>query len=1135
MKIKDQRNESLINYILVVLAGILQKGDEKSDGSNATLGSEEQEAPTKYALGNRALAILLLSESKDEPESVVRRKGKEFLKFDFLESTRKLVDVLACLRSRVIEGYKIPLQKTSFELPSLPLSDEQILSAFQFLIRLTPQEIEKLQLPSHVQHPLLQKAFINLASYRGNDILDRIINVYKTSIQLFSEKLDTPIGRDEITKYIESHVESDQQIKKIEIAIDRLLLQAGVGQARYLEISGPNKYIKNYLTPKFIDKFISTVTRNNEISKRFPIYLKRISIEPMSPFSLATRDKKVEGSPILSNILLFNKSEKNEKFILPVDSTFDQLTSITVYKIIGYFDIHFTLNELDNYKEKFNSIYIDKIRDKIAVKNGEQEKICFSVESTGIGGIISHITKIINNTLLNDISCLRREFFPIAHDIYVEKKIINDKVSSPVITHNFVNLCRNSTLEKAMNYSCKEKRVLSYEEFNFSDPQGVGDYCHFDAVLSTSRSALQSRLEALSNTRIDSEVYINDLLGRVWQANVFHEAKELMDGYPFSSFALENKLQSELHGEEYEDSYIFCKSHLTIIEAFLGEGSYRRAYIYLEKVKDKLHEMSALGIRWLQEYNLALKEDKESEEIPDNIYEVYSGSLLAQYEICLAQYFYMLDWRSESSHEQYQYFLGLIEEENISQQSVTRESWKALERAEKHLTVRIIKYHIINEVSQAAFHPYYSLLSKIYFLRAKLFIWFSKLVPPDGSEFSLPMYNETTDHNLSQNFCKARLFLLERSRVYAACDGQNELYVIRTVYQCWNWLMIRFFVNENSDDWKIGDLSITEYDCLEWAKQLRNNSLLQYAEIGRKCYFATKEKSGISQPLANKYESLINYDIDPIPVIKEITGIDNQLGYTKLSYEKDGYEEETEVLFLNMDYMALKRGLIDPNNLKSTQSIYLFGPKACYLFFIRGLYHLCSNSCTEFENDSINRINFRKLTPEMWDEKLAHSYRLFSYAWAIADDGCILKKSKEDENSWVVKRYGYEKNKLYEDSHAESVSGLFPLRLTEIADLGKIFAAVCAALRCHTSVKEVREEEIRLLLKHLYGKPDVGVADAFRYALLDQKLYNNHLSKHFQQYIDLIRKTAVKTTPKNMKGIVDMRNDLLRDIFMYQS
>ncbi|MEM8610667.1 MAG: hypothetical protein AAGF93_01520 [Cyanobacteria bacterium P01_H01_bin.105] len=1234
---------------------------------------------------------------------------------DFLWEERKntglnktigyVVDRLSWLLKRHVDkdAYKI-FKENGEEVKRYPAplpTKKQIFQVLQLATQLAPEELKQLGLPAHSQHPLLQRAIAELATYEGDHWHERFLKVYKAAISWKRNDNDNQdnwiVERKDIRSYIDAFFGSDDRTdkdketiactdeekivlkKKIKNAVDRLLLQAGTGQARFLSVSDQENYIKNYIRKPFLDQLIQTIIYNNRLSQDFPVYLKHITIEPVGAFPISDATTEPKQGVFHEHLL---KAAHEKGIQTDVDDIFQHLLSRSVFRVVSHFYIRLEEKdiEIDDEYQGFSKDAYKRLR----AKNGDTIKEHFKVSSTGIGGTNSHILKTLNSAVLSDLDCLRGEYFPIAHDIFIDQEIISNLAPSPVWSHNYVYLCHNKTLSQAMKESCQERKFSSYEDFRFYSPEGQGNYYGFDSLLSSAKSNLQARLDAIRSTRVEPDTYILDLRKRVEQHDVFNRAINLVTSYPFSSFAFESSLKADFLDKIFEKSkefklvvfrpipkdkkredkdiikkhvpqegtssifvanisgsdtyyvsifnklgrivvdteegeflpnqellddlkqasiktpsdeakkvivekiieetnyyshypFIFYKGCLEIAKTFLDEGAYRKAYPYLKLVKDALIQIANQGIIWLGRYRSSVNSNndvdvQDGEQLPRNEFPIFSGALIAFYEICLAQYLYVLDWQAELTKQKHEYFLDLIENVNdITQREIVKQCWLALDRAEEHLTVRIAKYHMIDEVSQAAFHPHYKLLAQIYFLRARLFMWFPTRVAPASAEYFPPTNISTCAGE--RHIHGGRLFLNERARVYAACDGDNELYVICTVHQAWTWLLFGMLSNHNFSipiSVRDRDREIIEHkDALSWARQLRDHALLNYREIGQHCYQAIKEKSGLSEKLADKHSKFNRYKINPIPTIRET--VDEEPGYRRKneapqdSFSKEGCSEEDDsessepsnqesqdqssgILYLDMSYMALLRRYVDPDNSDSAETIYLFGPKACYLFFIRGLYHLCSKDKNEFYNSNDDDDEKGPVTNiEEWDSKLQHCYNLFSYAWASADDGCDIRQIADDDNNhkWVIERYLKDEDTSCEDigegrvkppnPHAESVWYLYPHRIAEIADLGKVFAATCAILRLYTSDNHQKLlEEIDWLLKRLPISGGCEFPDDLKKALSDQERYNGHLLSYLEECNKSISNACEKFTQQKEKigfqSFLKLKGKLLEEI-----
>ena len=126
-------------------------------------------------------------------------------------------------------------------------------------------------------------------------------------------------------------------------------------------------------------------------------------------------------------------------------------------------------------------------------------------------------------------------------------------------------------------------------------------------------------------------------------------------------------------------------------------------------------------------------------------------------------------------------------------------------------------------------------------------------------------------------------------------------------------------------------------------------------------------------------------------------------------------------------------------------SVYLFGMHSSILLFAKGMFALCNSYSTD--QALLNAIDQQAM-------------RLFQYCCAIASDGT---RRVDDEKLWPK---GTEPNSIVldrvlpkttpdDDPHATDrlLQCFYPHRLTQFADLGKIFIIVCQidfARNCRT-------------------------------------------------------------------------------------
>jgi hypothetical protein len=151
-----------------------------------------------------------------------------------------------------------------------------------------------------------------------------------------------------------------------------------------------------------------------------------------------------------------------------------------------------------------------------------------------------------------------------------------------VWAHSLVKLCLKETVAYTLQANPATK-LGSYEEFSFADPIGHGDYCGFDFLISQAQSAFHARLQAIRNTGILPDTYIQHLCNRTEYFSALEDAHNRRSGYPFSSLAMVSLIEEKIMASkssseplEKTDSYIYFDACLSIIETLLSEGLYRQ-------------------------------------------------------------------------------------------------------------------------------------------------------------------------------------------------------------------------------------------------------------------------------------------------------------------------------------------------------------------------------------------------------------------------------------------------------------------------------------------------------------------------------------------------------------------------------
>lgn len=1000
------------------------------------------------------------------------------------------------------------------------LTPEEILILFQQLIQLRPQEKQELGGLTGIEDVLLQQALLNMCLYHDRKNYETFLNLYRTSVNLptAAETGENAIQElyDRISKNLSARPNylprssNRDFIQELEVKarreVNKILLKSGAQHNQFWNTSNHTAYIERYLTTGFIDRLTQAVAENELLTRDFPIYIKTITIKELGTLPLPVMPTTGDG--------LFNKD------LLDLDrlrsSRGQASPSTSVDTITRPYQID--LSDLALQSAISVTIYF-------SLQRGQNKQVDFVLTSSGIGGTLAQIIKVINTALLSDIACLKdqengRDFFPIAHDVMVDQEIIQNGISSPVWAHSVVMLCHSDILAQAMTESTREK-VCFYDQIASANSVGRGDCCDFDFLLTVARAALYARLRAIKHTGVDPKTYVDHLRQRIEDTRLTQEATSHVASYPFSSLAQEGWLREMLL--EYWDmeipvsaSQAFFNAYLLIVETFLQEGMYRRAYGYLRRLKPALSQLTEQAITWYNSFN-----GTQSAVLPSTTFRDFSGSLLVRYQLCWATYYYLLDREFDRGSN---FFDGFSSEDN--QRTIIQRAWSALNRAEELAEVRLAKYLIIDEFSQGTFHPHYHLLAQIYFLRVRMLLFFPRLIPIDQQRQYLPTdIHATADRRDANAIYGGWLYLLEKTRLYAACDGNQELYACYTAYQSCVYVTAAFLDQElrlTSDN---RGTTLSQKDCMKWARQLRNHALLSYANTGRQCYYQIKEKSGISRSLNRSYG---RYSIEEIPPIREMLNRDD---------ESPGQHDDG-VLYIDMELLSIPRECCQSveDNGDPKERIYLFGPNASYLLFARGLYHLCSDERKEFETAG------PLATPQEWDKKLSCAYHLFTYAWAMAEDGGRLECPEEEDGTIRIERNFTAPQETtigageYASAHAKSVRDLYPHRVNEVADLAKIFMSATALLRVYINI-ENREQLMNDFtgpLHNLHRTRHFDTNPVLRSVLKGQYRYNGHLATFLDRCTYALENEIRDVQPlanEHLSHIVMHRTRILKRLF----
>ena len=1039
-------------------------------------------------------------------------------------TTGDVVEMLASLQENLAADYQ-----THAESYSRLLTTEDILVALYQLVELTPKERKQLGLPAGDRLTLLKQTLLSLQTKNDTDNYEAIFRTYKEAVGLeFDDAEPLMASLDQVNELIEQSVSAalrylpdrpKNYLKKelgnrdtiIELSrkaqreVRRLLVRSGNTQAFLMDRTSPHPYIAHYLQPAFVKKLSQTVVSNERLTAHLPVYLKQITIAscgplPFSDNSLAPHQLNSSYPPLLDTGL--QELDGNAEHLLtgdiPNPSDYD-LASQEATKITLGFYIKVPNDYQSVVPKTFKDISSDNVEETHTYR-----RVDFTFRSTGIGGTLSHIVKIINTTLLADIPCLAG-FFPIAHDVVSTQNIIRDNVPSPIWAHSLVKLCHNDSVSQAL-WSFQED-VAAYDAFSFGEPTGHGDFCGFDFLIAQAQSAVQARLQAIQNAGVNPQKYIRQLCEKVERQLTLKRAWQTLKYYPFSSMAMLGTVREAILGDLfYEErlskshSKIYFDALLSMIEALLDEGAYKASY----------HNLRKLAVLETYAQNSLAPEDSVS--VDSDRCEIFSSSLIIRYLICKATYYYLYDLQEfDEKYWRYEFPAG------VSRQQLVDKSWKTLNLAQEHIRDRLKKYIVIGEVSQGTFDPHYKLLGRIYLLRAKLLTVFPRLVPK--SDDLLPTENFFGQQRTEASVHWGKLFLLEKARLYAAANGNSDTYAYYAALQSCCYLSAAYGDPQNATLIvpKTGTpRKLSRDHCLMWAKRLRDHALLTYAKTGRQCYNAIKEKSG----LPGTFEDYGRYSIERLPAIFENRG---------LQQNRQASEDDK---FLTLDISLLAINHEDLPRLTSDhpdKNIYLFGTNTCHLFLARGLYLLCNDTTEEFEkNETDDSIQ--------WERKLTMARRLFDMAWAIAEDGGSIDREKDSQKKRITRSFkGSKPNSQYTSSEIDAIRDFYPRRINEVADIGKIFSAACMTLHLHILPVDQRLlmiHNIDQLLLMLHGEYRLKENRLHKVLLLRQHRYNGHLEDFLQKTRVVLESYRPKSNSSCTDEVIEtLRNSLMRNLF----
>jgi hypothetical protein len=441
--------------------------------------------------------------------------------------------------------------------------------------------------------------------------------------------------------------------------------------------------------------------------------------------------------------------------------------------------------------------------------------------------------------------------------------------------------------------------------------------------------------------------------------------------------------------------------------------------------------------------------------------------IIARYHLCYFRYHYLTDLDDDTSF-------------NRSRAAAITNANESLDVAYEHLKDYVHKCNLIDELPHINFYDFFKIMSKLYAHRAKLHFFMSTY-----------QTNASIDEPIK---------LFEEASMYAARSGDPSLYSMWSAYQSWCCLVGAY--EEYIDQ---------QEEYIKKAEDLLIYALKSYEKTGNSCYESIKLASG-KVTIGNNdekkyYEKYGDIKIESIPLIYEAEGS----GETSLPMLE---KFPKAPLTINMSFLRSNLHLPETKTL-------LFGTQASMLIFAIGMLKLC-----------------QKHGESSLKAEIETARKMFNYSWSFAENGLDKNEAANEKSSEIKLDRVFDidnndkeliSNFLPSYLEGQYLQGLYPHRLTQFADFGKIYFVVCEIiLVCQltsSSDEDKRWKYIENLLKKLRENkisPNKNLAN--------QKRYNGHLQEHFVaigEYVNSFKKQI--ETAKQMQ-LTEVRNIVVRDI-----
>lgn len=401
-----------------------------------------------------------------------------------------------------------------------------------------------------------------------------------------------------------------------------------------------------------------------------------------------------------------------------------------------------------------------------------------------------------------------------------------------------------------------------------------------------------------------------------------------------------------------------------------------------------------------------------------------------------------------------------------------------LDEASKELEERSLKFFRIGEFSQANLSPSFSYWARIYALKARISVFFPLFIQESVNDLIYP------------------ISLLEKARISAARDGNSDYYAKATLSQSWCYLMQAYIG-------KIREGEFEQSNCIEWARRLIDHALLCYSETSQKAYqdylkdvvFYNNEQD------IDRMERFGDIIVPSPPLLHPVFNMTSGHEHNeRTNHEETAFNKSNMVI--NIDSFLIKI------HCSSTGKVVdLFGQHSSSYFFSCGMLKLCDNYFNASDDEIIERIK--------------EANKFFVCCWAIAEGGAYLN----EETNTIERNF----KKLPSDNYGVStIRGLYLHRISEIADLGKVFTVVCKCIisKFQPFHNQNWDDIIGEIFPHEKGVISKIRDEQLEYAK-KQKHYNTHLKRHFEHIVEYLRSCESKT----FESVQSCRKEILIGTF----